>query len=159
MDDNMDDNIAMWNITGWLIDDSSLMTHSYSSANSKGEYTAAQSQSTSISRRPITGPWGWSAEILFIFDENVTLPRKTRSVPHPPHSLPPARKQIPSSQGRKGSTVDISETKPKNEAVVFALNILFLRWKGPNLREILKSLQLHPLLNMQIRYCKICFPD
>ena len=50
------------------------MTHSYSSANSKGEYTAAQSQSTSISRRPITGPWGWSAEILLIFDENVTLP-------------------------------------------------------------------------------------
>ena len=50
------------------------MTHCYSSANSKGEYIAAQSQSTSISRRPITGPGGWSAEILLIFDENVTLP-------------------------------------------------------------------------------------
>ena len=50
------------------------MIHSYSSANSKGKYTAAQSQSTSIFRRPLTGPGGWSAEILLIFDENVTLP-------------------------------------------------------------------------------------
>ena len=62
----MDDNIAIWTIT-WTIT-------CYSTANSKGEYTAAQSQSTSISRRPITGPGGWSAEILLIFDENVTLP-------------------------------------------------------------------------------------
>ena len=47
MDDNMDDNIAIWTIT-WTIT-------CYSTANSKGEYTAAQSQSIKISRRPITG--------------------------------------------------------------------------------------------------------
>ena len=43
----MDDNIAIWTIT-WTIT-------CYSTANSKGEYTAAQSQSIKISRRPITG--------------------------------------------------------------------------------------------------------
>ena len=72
MDGNMDDNIALWTIT---------------------ELQLSQSQSTLISRRPITGlptarpiteylnfaitgSGEWSAEILFIFDENVTLPEE-----------------------------------------------------------------------------------
>ena len=66
----MDGNIAIWTVT---------------------ELQLSQSQSTLISRRPvtglptarpitehlnfaITGSGEWSAEILFIFDENVTLP-------------------------------------------------------------------------------------
>ena len=70
MDGNMDGNIAIWTVT---------------------ELQLSQSQSTLISRRPITGlptarpitehlnfaitgSGEWSAEILFIFDENVTLP-------------------------------------------------------------------------------------
>ena len=51
MDDNMDDNKAIWMIT-WTI---TWTITCYSTANSKGEYTAAQSQSIKISRRPITG--------------------------------------------------------------------------------------------------------
>ena len=78
------------------MDDSSLMTHSYSSANSKGEYTVAQSQSTSISRRPITGPGGWSAEIFLIFDENVKLPPPTTGTPCPPTPTTPHSPRPPS---------------------------------------------------------------
>ena len=60
MADNMADNIAIWTIT-WPI---TWTITCYSSANSKEEYTAAQSQSIQKSRRPIRGLCCFCREVV-----------------------------------------------------------------------------------------------